>query len=106
MIVAFLIWCAVGMFFAALGVYAFFAQKPMGFWANIETFKVTDIKRYNAAVGKLFCVFGVVFVLQGLPLLAGQNSPLVLLSVVGVMFECIAAMGVYTGVIENKYRKK
>lgn len=42
----------------------------------------------------------------GLPLLKGQNSPLILLSIIGVMAEAIAAMAVYETVIEKKYRKK
>ena len=43
-------------------------------------FEVKDRKKYNAAVGKLFSVFGLVFILFGLPLLAGQNSPWIFLS--------------------------
>ena len=43
-------------------------------------FEVKDRKKYNAAVGKLFSVFGIVFILLGLPLLAGQNSPWIFLS--------------------------
>ena len=105
-IIGFVIWSVVGCLFIGLGIYSFLAKKPMGFWANAQMFEVTDRKKYNAAVGKLFIIFGIVFILLGLPLLAGQNSPWIFLSVLGALLECIAAMVVYTVVIEERYRKK
>ena len=105
-IIGFVIWSVVGCLFIGLGIYSFFAKKPMGFWANAQMFEVTDRKKYNVAVGKLFIIFGIVFILLGLPLLAGQNSPWIFLSVLGALLECIAAMVVYTVVIEERYRKK
>lgn len=104
--IGFMIWSAVGCLFIGLGIYSFFAKKAVGFWANAEMFQVTDIKKYNRAVGKLFCIFGIVFIILGLPLLSGQNSAWILLSVLGVMIECITIMMVYTTVIEKKYKKK
>ena len=53
----------------------------------------------------LFCAFGAVFILLGIPLLIG-NGALMLLSCFGVMAESIAAMIFYTVVIEKKYKKK
>ncbi|MGN0416245.1 MAG: hypothetical protein ACI4FX_12285 [Agathobacter sp.] len=103
--IGFVIWSIVGCLFIGLGIYSFFAKKAIGFWANAQMFEVTDLKKYNAAVGKLFIVFGMVFILLGLPLLAGQNSPWIFLSVIGALLECIIAMIVYTVVIEEKYRK-
>lgn len=104
----FIIYCAIGCIFIGMAVYAWFSKKPrpMGFWANAEMFEVTDVKKYNRAVAKLFGVFGVVFIILGLPLLAGQNSAWSILSIVGVMVESIAAMAVYSTVIEKKYRKR
>ena len=40
----------------------------------------------------------------GIPLLAGQNSAWIILSILGVMAESIAAMAVYSLVIEKKYK--
>ncbi len=107
-IFGFVIWSMGGIFFIAMGVYSFFSKKarPMGFWANVSMFEVTDLKQYNTAMAKLFCTYGIVFILFGLPLLAGQNSGWILLSVVGAMILSITAMSVYTIVIEKKYRKK
>ncbi|MCM1174384.1 MAG: hypothetical protein NC341_04960 [Blautia sp.] len=105
---AFLIWLFVGILFLSRGIHAFFTKKavPFGFWANAETFAVKDVKAYNRAVGKLWCVFGVVFALLGIPLLKGQNTPCIILSILGIMAEAIAAMVVYVTVIEKKYREK
>lgn len=104
-IIGFVIWGLVGLLFVCLGIYSSFSEKPMGFWANAEMFEVTDTKKYNSAVAKLFCAYGMVFILLGLPLL-GKNSAWILLSVLGVMIETIAIMVIYTTVIERKYRKK
>ena len=57
-------------------------------------------------MAKLFCIYGIVLFGLGLPLLAGQNSPWILISVLGVMFATITAMVIYTTVIEKKYKKK
>lgn len=108
MLYAFLIWLALSACFIIMGIYNFFSKKKsaFGFWANAKVFEVTDVKAYNRALGKLWCVFGVVFALLGLPLLYGQNSPYILLTILGAMLEAIAAMVVYVTVIEKKYRRK
>lgn len=68
--------------------------------------EITDLKKYNRATGSLFCIFGIVFIISGIPMMEGQNSAMILISILGVMFEVIAAMIVYTLVIEKKYKKK
>lgn len=105
---AFAIWLLISVAFIILGIYACVSKKEVafGFWANAETFPVNDVKAYNHAVGKLWCVFGVVFAILGIPLLKGQNSPFIIISILGIMLEAIIAMVVYTTVIEKKYRKK
>ncbi len=102
----FILWTLVSLMFVVLGIVAFFAKKPMGFFANADMFEVTDVKGYNRAVGILWCVYGIIMILLGLPLLAGQNSPFILLTVVGIMVETIGMVIVYVLVIEKKYRKK
>ena len=104
-IFGFIIWCLCGALFIGLGIYSFFIKKPMGFWANAEMFEVTDVKKYNRAVAKLYCALGLVFILLGLPLLS-DNAALILLSTLGVMLEVIVMMVIYVTVIEKKYRKK
>ncbi len=102
---AFVIWCAVGVLLVLMGISALCAKKPVGFWSNARPFEVTDVKKYNAAVGKLFVVFGVVSILLGLPLLAEETTAFIIISILGVMAEAIVAMVVYVTVIEKKYRK-
>ena len=101
----FIIWCVFGIIFLCLAVFSWFSKKPVGFWANADVCEVRDIKKYNHALSGLFSIFGIVTIALGVPLLAGQNSAWVLLSVMGVMIESIIAMAVYTLVIEKKYRK-
>lgn len=105
-IMGFVIWTIIGVMFLAFGIYSLVAKRAIGFWANTETMEVADVKAYNQAMAKLWFVFGIVFIILGLPLLAGQNSALVFVSVIGVMLESIATMAVYTTVIEKRYRKK
>ena len=45
------------------------------------------------------------FVILGIPLLDGQNTPYVLLSVIGVMVETIVIMAAYSLVIVKKCLK-
>ena len=71
-----------------------------------ETIKVKDVKGYNRASGLLFIIYGIIFVILGIPLLDGQNTPYVLLSVIGVMVETIVIMAAYSLVIVKKYEEK
>ncbi len=104
--IGFIGWVIVGCFMIGIGISAFFKKEAMGFWANIKIEPVNDIKHYNYAVGKLFISYGVIFILLGIPLLIGKNSPFILLSILGIMIETIITMAIYTLIIEKKYRKK
>lgn len=105
--IGFMIWVLVGILFIVIGVVDCFAKKPVGFWSchgNVP--QVTDARRYSMAVGKLWCVFGVLFIPLGLPLLAGQNEPVVFISVVGCIVWVIALMVIYELCILRKYRQE
>lgn len=91
---------------AGLGISAFRAKKEVGFWANVKPLSMKDVKGYNRAVGKLFIVFGIVFIALGLPLLTEYKELGAIFSMLGVMIESITAMIVYTVVIQPKYEKK
>lgn len=105
---AFIMWLILSLFFVAWGIFTYFSKsaKPFGFWANAAVAEMTDVKAYNRALGKLWCVYGIVLALVGIPLLAGQNSAGVIISILGTMLASIGAMVVYVVVIEAKYRKK
>lgn len=47
-------------------------KKAIGFWGNKKMFEVTDIRKYNHTMSKLYVAHGIVFILPGLPLLAGH----------------------------------
>lgn len=104
--IGFIIWGIVGLIIIGIGISDFFSKKPVGFWANTKTFAVKDIKGYNHATGKLFVCYGVIFIVLGIPLLKGQNTPYILLSVFGVMIETIAIMAIYSLCIEEKYKEQ
>ncbi len=104
-IIGFIIWTVVGCMIIGLGISAFFRKKAVGFWANIEVEHMNDIKNYNYAMGKLFIAYGIIFVLLGLPMLSDQNSPFIILSVLGIMAETIAAMIIYTLIIAKRYKR-
>ncbi|MBR3684601.1 MAG: hypothetical protein IKL78_07000 [Lachnospiraceae bacterium] len=105
---AFIIWTVMGAMFIIMGIVDIFSkkQKAFGFWANAQTLPIENIKGYNRALGILWIVYGIILILLGLPLLQGDNSPGVIITILGTMFEAIAAMAVYVVVIEKKYRKK
>lgn len=110
-ILGFAVWSLCGLLFIIIGIYNLFSKttRPFGFWANAETIpvKAENVRAYNRALGKLWITAGVVFILLGLPLLmGGQNSPWVILSMLGAMLWAIGIMIVYVLVIERKYRKK
>ena len=105
-IIGFIIWVIVGFCIIGMGISSFFSKKTAGFWANIKTMPVNDVTRYNHAIGKLFILYGVIFIVLGMPLVSDQNTPYILLSVLGVVIETIAIMAIYSLFIEKKYRGK
>ena len=104
---AFIIWAIIGILIIILGIYDMKSKKtkPFGFWANADVIPVEDVKGYNRALGKLWCVYGVLFILIGLPLLDKQNSSLLIITMLGTLFISITTMIVYVVGIEAKYRK-
>lgn len=70
--IGFIIWCIGGSFYICLAVYIWFSKKPIAFWGNKKMFEVTDIRKYNHTMSKLYVAHGIVFILPGLPLLTGH----------------------------------
>lgn len=109
-LMAFIIWAILGVLFIVMGIYNMNSKKakPFGFWANAEVGLIEDVKGYNRALGILWCVYGVLFTLIGLPLLGldDQNAAMMIIPLLGTMLISIGAMVVYSVGIESKYRKK
>lgn len=106
---SFIIWLIVGVTFIAMGIYDINSKKakPFGFWANAEVGQIEDVKAYNCALGRLWCIYGVLFILIGLPLLIlnEQNAGLIVIPIMGTVLISIGAMAVYLIGIEAKYKK-
>lgn len=107
-IIAFIIWVFVSLIFVAIGIYDLRAKEVVGFWSNAKKPPVDEenIKAYNRAVGILWIVYAVILMLLGLPLLAGDNSPLIVITLLGTLAEVVGLMAVYVLVIEKKYCRK
>lgn len=106
----FIMWTLLGILFIMEGIYCINSKKEVafGFWTNGKTppIKVENIKAYNKALGKPWCVYGFFFILLGIPLLGEQNSPRIIITSIGSILEVIILMAVYPIKIEVKYRKK
>ena len=103
-LIAFVIWAIMGVLFIAMGIYDLNSKKakPFGFWANAEVAPIEDAKGYNRALGILWCVYGVLFTLIGLPLLDEQNSGVMILDMLGAMLISISSMVVWViGIVPN-----
>lgn len=107
-VAAFIVWAIMGALFIVMGICILFSKraKPFGFWANAEVAPIKDAKGYNRALGILWCGYGFLFSLIGVPLLDKQNSDMLIITILGTMFISIGAMVTYVVGIEGKYRKK
>lgn len=104
-IIGFIIWLIVSLIYVFIGIYAWNAEKPVGFFTGQKPPEVSDTAGYNHAVAKIWFVYAAVMMLLGFPLLAGQNSPYMILSVFGAMFGVIGIIVAYLKV-ERKYKKE
>lgn len=100
---AWFFWLLTSGIFVFFGIWARISKKPVSFWSFSQQIQVRDVKKYNRAVAKLWFVSAAIFVGIGLPLLAGQNSPWIVVTILGGMFLAIAMIVVYLR-IEKKYR--
>lgn len=100
----FFIWTLITLIFVYIGITIRKSNIPVNLFTFGDAPKVNDIKRYNKAVSNLWLVFTLLFEMIGISLLfIKQNSPLVILIVLGVVFLVIGMMVTYTK-IESKYR--
>lgn len=107
-VIGFIIWILVCTLFVIIGISSWNSKTPVGFFSNAkapDVSEIPDIKGYNHAVARIWFVFAGGFALLGLPLLAGQNSPLIIITVIGSLWLCIALIVMYMRV-EKKYKVK
>ncbi len=104
----FLIWLLCACILLGIGISCFFSEKQVGFWANCSSPKVKDVRKWNCAIGKLLCGYGVFMIICGIPLIFLQEdgaSALIFIPMVGLLLGAIAAMIIYTLIIEPKHRE-
>lgn len=109
MIIAFIIWALLSCCFIGYGVYLMCSNRevPVGFWANVkEPPQVTNVKAYHKALGRLWCGYGIVLLLLGLPFLGVQNSAGFIITILGTAWASIGLAIIYSTAILNKYQKK
>ena len=100
----FIIWTIISIVFVYIGITTRRSSIPVNLFTFGDIPKVNDIKGYNKAVSNLWLVFTVLFEVVGVSLLfVKQNSPLVILIVLGVVLLVIGMMVTYTK-IESKYK--
>ena len=106
MIIGFIIWTLVCLVMLGIGIWAFNAKEPVGFFTGVKPPEVTDIKKYNRAVAYLWFAYGIILELLGIPFLfLEQNSPGFIPVVIGAVALSLAlAIGFFF--VEKKYRKR
>ena len=96
MIFAFIFWSLIGLLFAGIGIWSWRSGKPVGFFSGIKPPAVSDVRKYNHAVGVLWFAYAAAFELLGLPLLfLKQNSAGFLWSILGTVGITIALVIAY-----------
>lgn len=100
---AFCVWLSGCGIFILFGIASWRSEKVVRFWNISQQIQVSDVKKYNRAVAKMWLVFSVLLAVTGIPILAGQNSAWIAITILGGMLWAIALMVVYTK-IEAKYR--
>ncbi len=104
MLPAFLIHSAIALVFLVIGIRCRSLKGPAAFFTyEKEGPAVKDVTGYNRSVSKLWLWFAILFELVGVPLLfMRQNSVLVLLYALPVIFMCLGLIIVYLQ-IRDKY---
>ena len=102
-----IIWSLISAVFLVIAFITYRSEKPVGFFANDPNRpQVKDVKAYNHAVAKMWFVYAILLGLCGIPvIISRQNSPLVIITVLGTVFISLGLVVAYTVFIEPKYRK-
>ena len=69
MIAGFVIWSAVSLLLAGIGVWCRRSEKTVGFYTGVKPPEVTDVRGYNHSVGRLWFIYALLFELLYVPLL-------------------------------------
>ena len=104
MIFGLITWSSVTILIIGIGIWSWKSKKPAGFYAGVEPPKVKNVRKYNHAVAFMWFAYAILFELLGLPFLfQKQNSPMFILTILGVVAITIALVIVYNRILA-KYR--
>ena len=105
MITGFVIWSITSVIILGIGIWSYRSEKPVGFFTGTKPPEVTDVRKYNHAVGILWFAYAVLLELFGIPFLfLKQNSAAFIPVFLGTIAITIGLMVGYVA-IEKKYRK-
>ena len=105
MITGFVIWSITSVIILGIGIWSYRSEKPVGFFTGTKPPEVTDVRKYNHAVGILWFAYAVLLETLGIPFLfLKQNSAAFILVFMGTIAITIGLMVGYVA-IEKKYRK-
>lgn len=101
----FLVYSLLAFLFAIVGWTSYNAKRPAGLWTFVKAPRVTDLEKYNHAVGRLWYFFAAIFLIFSLASLVGQNGTV---AIATLPCAAIAVFGVFMVYfrIEEKYRVK
>ena len=106
MIIGFVIWSAVFLVLLGIGIRTWKSDRAAGFYTGAKPPEVTDLRKYNHAVGVLWFVYAGLFAVLGIPLLfMKKGSAGFLWSIAGVPVISIGLIIVYNRIL-RKYEKK
>ena len=107
MTAGFIIWSIVYAVLLGIGVWAWKADQPVGFYTGVKPPEVDDVRKYNHSVAFLWFGYAVLFELTGLPLLfLKQNAAGILLCVLGVAAITILLMISYNRILARHEKKQ
>ena len=102
MLPGFVIWTAVAVLLAGLGVHALKSPTPVGFYAGTEPPKVKETRRYNRSVALLWFGYAAAFEALGLPFLTlKQNAAGFLVPLLGTVAITVALLVIYQAILRR-----
>jgi hypothetical protein len=106
--IACLFWEAAGIVFLLIGLYDYLNQRnePVGFFSNLSSPSVTDVKAFNQSVGKAWLLYFAGYEVLGLLILFGNENVILFGTILGIAILSILLVAVYTAVILPHYRAK
>ena len=104
MITGFVIWSLISVILFGIGVSAWIAKKPVGFFTGAKPLEVKDIKKYNHSVAVFWFVYAIFVEICGIPLLFLEQNSLGFIPVIFGVVAITIAMSIGYLQIEKKYR--